>query len=59
MTDWNALSDEAFRREVRAFYAEHFPDHLRNVIGYYTWAQQRDWYRKLYERGWAAPSWPR
>ena len=59
MTDWNAMSDDEFRREVRSFYAEHFPAHLRNVIGYYTWAQQKDWYRKLYEHGWAAPSWPR
>lgn len=59
MIDWNAMTDDAFRHEVRSFYAEHFPTHLRDVIGYYTWAQQRDWYRKLYERGWAAPSWPR
>ncbi|MCC6532742.1 MAG: acyl-CoA dehydrogenase family protein [Burkholderiales bacterium] len=59
MTDWNAMSDQAFRQEVRRFYAEHFPAHLRAVIGYLTWAQQQDWYRKLYERGWAAPSWPR
>ena len=59
MTDWNAMSDDEFRREVRSFYAENFPQHLRNVIGYYTWAQQKDWYRKLYAHGWAAPSWPR
>jgi len=59
VTDWNAMSDDDFRREVREFYAQHFPDHLRNVIGYYTWEMQRDWHRKLYEKGWAAPSWPR
>ncbi len=59
MTDWNAMSDDDFRHEVRSFYAENFPAHLRNVIGYYTWTQQKDWYRKLYEKGWAAPSWPR
>ncbi|RPI40368.1 MAG: acyl-CoA dehydrogenase, partial [Betaproteobacteria bacterium] len=59
MTDWNAMSDDEFRREVRSFYAENFPAHLRGVIGYYTWAQQKDWYRKLHEKGWAAPSWPR
>jgi alkylation response protein AidB-like acyl-CoA dehydrogenase len=58
MTDWNALPDDDFRAEVRAFYAANFPDHLRDVIGYYTWDMQRDWYRKLYEQGWAAPSWP-
>ena len=48
MTDWNALPDDDFRAEVRAFYAANFPDHLRDVIGYYTWDMQRDWYRKLY-----------
>ena len=59
MTDWNAMGDEEFRQQVRGFYAAHFPAHLRNVIGYYTWAQQMAWHRKLYEQGWAAPSWPR
>jgi alkylation response protein AidB-like acyl-CoA dehydrogenase len=59
MIDWNAMSDDDFRREVREFYAAHFPAHLRNVIGYYTWEMQKDWHRKLHEKGWAAPSWPR
>ena len=59
MIDWNAMSDDEFRREVRSFYAANFPSHLRNVIGYYTWAEQKAWFRKLYEQGWAAPSWPR
>jgi len=59
MTDWNALSDDAFREEVRRFYAEHYPAHLRNVIGYLTWDEQRDWYRILHAKGWAAPNWPR
>jgi len=58
VSDWNAMSDDAFRREVRAFYAEHFPAHLRNVIGYYTWSQQNEWFRKLYQHGWSAPGWP-
>ena len=59
MTDWNAMSDEAFRAEVRSFYAEHCPAHLRHRIGYLTWAEQSDWHAKLYAKGWAAPSWPR
>lgn len=58
MIDWNAMGDDAFRAEVRCFYAEHFPPKLRDRIGYYTWAEQREWYRKLYEKGWAAPSGP-
>ena len=27
--DYNALDDEAFRREVRAFVEAHYPQHLR------------------------------
>ena len=59
MTDWNALSDETFRAEVKSFYAAHFPQHLRHRIGYLTWAEQKEWYGELYAKGWAAPSWPR
>lgn len=59
MIDWNAMSDDAFRSEVRRFYAQHFPAELRDRIGYYTWAEQKAWYAQLYAQGWAAPSWPR
>jgi len=59
MTDWNSLSDDAFRAEVRGFFAGHFPTHLRGVVGYLTWAEQRDWHRRLHAKGWAAPNWPR
>ncbi len=59
MTDWNMFSDAVFRAEVRSFYAQHYPAHLRNVIGYLTWEEQKDWYAQLYAQGWAAPSWPK
>ncbi len=59
MTDWNALSDEAFRREVRAFLEQNYPEHLRFILRRARWDEMKDWWRTLYEKGWIAPNWPR
>ena len=59
MTDYNAMADEDFRREVRAFVEREYPPHLRFILQRARWHEMKDWWRKLYERGWIAPNWPR
>jgi acyl-CoA dehydrogenase len=54
-------TDEAFRQEVREFLRAHLPADLarRGASGFHPIrADQRRWQRALYEKGWAAPSWP-
>lgn len=52
---------DAFRREVRAFIAEHYPADMRVTDPYEELDrdQQRLWHRILYEKGWSAASWPK
>ncbi|CAN5165246.1 acyl-CoA dehydrogenase family protein [soil metagenome] len=57
--DYNAMSDEAFRTLVREFVEAHYPPELRFRIGQLPHDLTLGWYRKLSERGWVAPSWPR
>ncbi len=49
----------AFREELREWLAQNPPD-SQPVNGgedaHYAW--RRDWQRRLYDAGWAAPSWP-
>ena len=56
------MEDEAFREEVRAFLRASVPDEVRDKVrrGTPLTAAERDAYLKaLYERGWAAQSWPK
>jgi alkylation response protein AidB-like acyl-CoA dehydrogenase len=49
----------AFREELRAWLAENRPAEQPSEGGedaHYAW--RRDWQRRLYEAGWAAPAWP-
>lgn len=57
--DWNALDNETFRKVVRQWHTAHYPDSLRNLHRRARWDQCRDWYEKLFRRGFAAPGWPR
>src|SRR5918992_4389536 len=57
--DYNALSDEAFRREVRAFFEQHYPQALRYLQRRVRMDEIRGWWSTLYEKGWIAPNWPR
>ena len=59
MTDWNAVSDEAFRKEVRAFFDANYPHELRFLPRRLRWAECRDWYLTLSCKGWIAPGWPK
>ncbi len=58
-TDWNALSDDAFRQAAREFIVRHYPPDKRFIIGRARWVQIRDWYMTLSRHGWLAPAWPR
>jgi len=58
-TDWNAMSDEAFREAFRDLVARRLPQELRFM------RKQRPlfdevsaWYHALAEEGWLAPVWP-
>lgn len=57
--DYNAIADEDFRREVRAFFEREYPPHLRYILRRARWCEMKEWWRKLYEKGWIAPNWPR
>jgi alkylation response protein AidB-like acyl-CoA dehydrogenase len=59
MSDWNAMSDEDFRREVRAFFENEFPAEYKFLPRRMRWHECRDWYLKLSKKGWIAPNWPR
>ena len=58
-TDWNAMSDEAFRAEVRAYFEQHYPQHLRYLNRRARWSETRDWALRMSHKGWIAPAWPR
>ena len=50
--------DEAFRGEVRAFLSKAWPEEQRGTHHDFTRESFKEWHKKLYTRGWAAPSWP-
>ncbi|HXC50115.1 MAG TPA: acyl-CoA dehydrogenase family protein [Candidatus Limnocylindrales bacterium] len=52
----------AFRDEVRRFISEAMPPELRHKAengGHYEHEDTLRWHRILYEKGWAAPHWPK
>lgn len=56
--DWNTLDNETFRQVVRQWHTANYPAELRNLRYRVRWGQCREWYGKLYDRGFAAPGWP-
>ena len=56
--DLNALDDEAFRRTVRDFFSQHYPEELRYPKRRLRWAEVKPWFMSLSDNGWAAPGWP-
>ncbi|MBD0416724.1 acyl-CoA dehydrogenase family protein [Oryzicola mucosus] len=56
--DWNALSDDDFRKVVRTFFTTHYPEHLRYSPSRRRLSDMRGWYDTLSQHGWVAPSWP-
>ena len=57
--DMNALADEEFRAELRAFLHAAYPEHLRYLDRRPTIAEIRPWLDALARKGWLAPHWPR
>lgn len=58
MTDWNAMSDDDFRGEVRRYLEAEYPLALRHLPRRPRWAEVREWYLKRAEAGWTATGWP-
>lgn len=58
MADWNKMSDDNFRAEVRAFFESEYPEELRHLSHRPFWAEIKDWHKKLHAQGWVAPAWP-
>ena len=58
-TDWNAMSDDEFRREVRSFFEAHYPEELRYLQRRVRWHEIKDWSLLMSKKGWIAPAWPR
>ena len=56
--DWNALDDETFRAIARQWLERNYPPELRFPSTRLGAEQSREWYTRLYQRGWAAPAWP-
>lgn len=56
--DWNALDNDTFRKVVRQWHTANYPDSLKNLRTRARWHECRNWYEKLYRRGFAAPGWP-
>ena len=56
--DWNALDNEAFRHDVRSFFEEHYPGHMRYPKTRLRWHEIKDWTLTLAKKGWLAPGWP-
>jgi len=59
MTDWNELSDEDFRHQVRTFFEDEYPQELRFLPHRPFWAEFESWHNKLHAKGWVAPAWPK
>lgn len=57
--DYNAMTDDAFRQDVRAFFEAEYPRELRFILRRARWPEMKPWWDKLYQKGWVAPAWPR
>ena len=57
--DYNALSDEDFRAEVRSWIEANYPPELRFPIDRLHRRDTKIWYDQLAEKGWLVPGWPK
>jgi alkylation response protein AidB-like acyl-CoA dehydrogenase len=56
--DYNAMADDAFRAEVRAFFEGSYPEELRYLTRRVRMSEIKGWWDSLYRKGWIAPNWP-
>jgi len=54
--DYNVMSDEDFRREIRAFFEAEYPPHLRYILHRARWRDMKDWWRKLDAKAGSRPT---
>ena len=55
----DSTAEAAFRKEVRTWLEANLPPSLRGRTARPAPAELMPWYRKLSERGWIAPHWPK
>ncbi|VWX49949.1 acyl-CoA dehydrogenase family protein [Novosphingobium sp. 9U] len=58
VVDYNAMSDDDFRAEIRAWIEQNYPPELRFPIERLHRVDTKVWYDLLAEKGWLAPGWP-
>ncbi|MES2564992.1 MAG: acyl-CoA dehydrogenase family protein [Pseudomonadota bacterium] len=58
ITDYNALTDDAFRRQIRTFVEARYPQSLRFLPRRVRMSEIRGWWDALAEKNWIAPNWP-
>lgn len=58
MENWNALSDDEFRKIVRVFIQENYPSEFRFLPFRPPWRDLKPWVMLLVDKGWSAPNWP-
>ncbi|MBM3486484.1 MAG: acyl-CoA dehydrogenase [Alphaproteobacteria bacterium] len=51
--------EKAFRAEVRTWFAANLPDEIRDRTHRLPPDKMKPWWKKVYERGWAGPHWPK
>jgi alkylation response protein AidB-like acyl-CoA dehydrogenase len=56
--DWSAMPEAEFRRMVRGFLQQRYPQPLRYLSHRARWSEIREWYFTLSAQGWIAPAWP-
>ncbi|MFO1190449.1 MAG: acyl-CoA dehydrogenase family protein [Alphaproteobacteria bacterium] len=57
--DLDRLDDDAFRLTVRRWIEANYPREWRFPPYRLNWKATELWHRRLYEKGWAAPGWPK
>ncbi len=53
------LDDDEFRKVVRAWSEDNYPQEKRNPLNRPHFRESGFWYRKLSDKGWVAPGWPK
>lgn len=57
--DYNEMTDEEFRHEVRTWIEANYPEELRFPIHRLHHHETKFWYDLLSAKGWLAPNWPK
>jgi len=58
-TEWNDMTDDEFRKEIRRYFEMNYPNHLRYLNRRARWSETKDWAHRMSQKGWIAPAWPR